>query len=118
MAIQVNEVVYYANQSFNSLGEKTSGPGKFVGVQGVVFYLYSKDQDGYYRIEMRTIAGDYRQIAEGTVSADELEIINITFPLKEARVVFSPVAIPVEFSAEALGYPIVLTRDKFGNIGC
>jgi hypothetical protein len=118
MATQINDVIYWDEQTFTNLTEKTSVVGEFRGVQGVIFKLYSSAERVTYRIEILTGRTGYRQIAEGTVNADELEVVNIAFAFKAAKVFVTAKAQPTVVTVDALGYPAVFTRDKDGNIIC
>jgi hypothetical protein len=118
MAIQINDVIYWDEQSFVNTTEKTSVVGEFRGVEGVIFKFYTDVQIITYRIEILTGKTGYRQIAEGTVKADELEVVNIPFAFKAAKVFVTAKVAPTVVTVDALGYPAVFARDKDGNIVC
>jgi len=107
----VNIVEYWIKKNFVAIGEKTSHRGEFVGIQGVIFFFRAATQDATYIIETRMDPNDdWVTLADGTVPADQLTVIDIDFFIPEARLKITPVAVPMVFSAKAYGYPAVYSR--------
>jgi hypothetical protein len=116
MTIPVNKVRYFDKFYFKNTNEKTSGPGLFVGVHGVIFHVFSKDQAGILHIDIK-VADDWRELTEETVRAGKLHVIDIDFFIPEARVRFAPKVAPTEFTAVAYGYPAVYIKEDLSTKG-
>lgn len=106
---QVNDVVFWSNERFDATSEKTSCTGNFVGVEGEVFYLYSKDQNATYYIDAK-IEGTWHQLATGALTAGTLQVVDVDFYIPEARVRIKLAAAPSEVTARAYGYPAAYSR--------
>ena len=109
MAVPINKVVYFRRYVFETLNEKTSGPARFVGVQGVVFYVKSTES-GILHIDIR-VGSDWDELTEETVRANKLHVLDVEFYIPEARVRFEPKTVNAVFSASAYGYPSVYVRE-------
>lgn len=109
MATQVNEVIYFRNRELNSTAEKTSETGLFIGVRGIIFYIYAKDNPGKYRIDVK-IADQWFELAEGTAKQDSLEIVDFDFFAPEMRIRFEAKTLPCNLTVVAYGYPAVYSR--------
>ena len=105
----INVATFFKNQHIKNTSPKTSRECTFVGTQGQIFFLYSSDEDGLYKIEIN-IANAWRELADDTVEAGRLTIIDIPFFIPNARLVFEAKAAPTVFSAEAYGYPVVYRK--------
>lgn len=110
MPLQVNSVTYFGGPvKFDTAAENTSVSGKFVGVQGVVFYMLSSNDYSTYKIEVK-VQDLWVEIAVGTCKTDTLSVVEISFYVPEARIKVTPHSTLVEFRASAYGYPAVFTR--------
>jgi len=119
MTAQVNEIVFWSNRNFTTAGEKTSSAGRFVGIEGVVFYMYSDDVACTYIIEVNA-PGGWRELCEGTIEKAKLTIVDIGFYIPEARLKITPDSPPGtwKLSATAYGYPLVFkSPNEFCIIG-
>ena len=115
VALPVNEAILFNQKKWTSTNEKTSMSCLFRGTLGQVFYLYS-DTEGNYALDIKIADTLWKQVAEGTVGTDELEIIDVKYFAKEMRVRFTPTSVPAVFTAEVFGYPSVFIRDTSGWI--
>jgi hypothetical protein len=111
MPLPVNQIKFFDEFSINDSLEKTSGPGLFRGTQGEIFYFYSDDGEAKYRIDAQ-ILGKWREIAEGTIPADDLHVVEISFFVPKARVRITAASAPLKISVEAYGYPAVYIRES------
>lgn len=109
MPVPVNKAIYFRNYTFETLTEKTSGPAKFVGVQGVVFYVKTSEH-GIMHIDIR-VGSEWEELTEETVRQNKLHVLDIGFYIPEARVRFTPETVNTVFSASAYGYPSVFVRE-------
>jgi hypothetical protein len=109
MAVPINRVIYFNDFNFKATTVKTSGPCEFVGVQGVIFFCFSDDEDGILNIDIK-VASQWRELTEETVLKGKLHVVDIDFFIPEARVRFTPDAAPTKFTATAHGYPSVYIR--------
>lgn len=109
MTVAVNKVVYFRKHYFKTVTEKTSGPGLFVGVQGVIFFCKSTEA-GILHIDIK-VDEDWEELTEETVRADKLHVIDVGFFIPEARVRFAPKTAEAVFTAVAHGYPSVYIRE-------
>jgi hypothetical protein len=115
MAVAVNKVLYFKKHRFTTVTEKTSGPGRFVGVQGVIFYCKSTEA-GILHIDIK-VDEDWEELTEETVRANKLHVIDIGFFIPEARVRFEPKVVDAVFTAVAHGYPAVYIREDLSTSG-
>jgi hypothetical protein len=118
MANAVNDITFFNNFNFINTNEKTSTSGIFVGVEGSIFYMYSSDQAGIYRIDVKVsnVVNQWFELAEDTVEAGELAAVKIDFYIPEARIRFAPSVANTYFTAVAYGYPAVYKRRNVGDL--
>jgi hypothetical protein len=114
----VNDITFFNEQNFISASEKTSRSGIFVGVEGVIFYMYSDSQPGIYNIDIKvsSVVNSWFELAEDTIEAGVLAAVKIDFYVPEARIRFTPSSADTRFTAVAYGYPAVYKRRNRGDL--
>jgi hypothetical protein len=70
----VNDITFFNEQNFISASEKTSRSGIFVGVEGVIFYMYSDSQPGIYNIDIKvsSVVNSWFELALQLLPTDTL----------------------------------------------
>lgn len=107
----VNQATYFKAYKVPDLVEKVTQRVNFVGVRGVIFYIYSADQAGTYSIDVK-IAGVWHELATKAIIADHLEVVDVTYYIPNARVRFTAAVADAVLTVEAHGYPSVFIREQ------
>jgi hypothetical protein len=111
---QVNKVIFFDHQRFDSTNEKTSTDGLFIGVSSIIVDIVS-DSDGTYALD-KMIAGKWYQMAEGTFYADRPHNIKIDFFVEYLRIRIIVDNPPAIVACQANGYPAVYARTSESNV--